>query len=87
MPAPSDPDRREAATSRKTSESSSSPPPPDVLRRWGALVAGGEAPLPTNLTPTELSVVLTVVARLRRERLVKFIAGAIARDFDRERPP
>lgn len=87
MPAPSDPDRREAVASQNSSDPSSSPTPPEVLHRWGVLVAGGETSLPTSLTPTELTVVLTVVARLRRERLIRFIAGAIARDFNRERPP
>lgn len=57
------------------------------LRRWGALVAVGEALLPTDLEPAELAIVLTEAGRLRRERLVRYIACALAQDLYREREP
>lgn len=57
------------------------------LHRWALLIASGEAPLPAELAPAELSVVLAEVARLRRERLVRFVARAIAQDIYCEREP
>ncbi len=54
------------------------------LRRWAELVASGETPLPADLKPEELRTVLREVGRLRRERLVRLIARAIARDLHGE---
>ena len=51
------------------------------LRRWAELVASGEAPLPEDLAPEELRTVLREVGRLRRERLVRLIARAVAQDL------
>lgn len=59
--------------------------PAERLRRWGALVATGEAPLPQELQPDEFRNLLLEVARLRRERLVRLVARAIARDLHRDR--
>jgi hypothetical protein len=55
--------------------------PAERLRRWAALVAVGEAPLPAEFSPAELSIVLAEVARLRRQRLVRVVARAIALDL------
>ena len=57
----------------------------EQLRAWATLVAGGEAPIPTSLEPAELSIVLAEVARLRRERLVRFLARSIAQDIHGDR--
>lgn len=57
------------------------PEPAERLRRLAALVAVGEASLPADMEPAEVSVVLAEVARLRRDRLVRFVARAIARDL------
>lgn len=59
--------------------------PNQRLRRLASLVAIGDAPMPTELEPSELSFVLGEVARLRRDRLITFLALAIARDIHRER--
>lgn len=59
--------------------------PNQRLRRLASLVAIGDAPMPTELEPSELSLVLAEVARLRRDRLINFFALAIARDIHRER--
>lgn len=59
--------------------------PNQRLRRLAALVAIGDAPLPTELDASELPLVLAEVARLRHDRLIHFIALAIARDIHRER--
>jgi hypothetical protein len=61
--------------------------PAERLRRWAALVAVGTAPLPEELTPAELTIVLREVARLRRERLVCLVARAIAHDLQGGREP
>lgn len=80
------PENEEEPTS--ADRSSSSPAAAiERFRRWGALVAVGEAPLPVELKPAELKIVLTEVARLRRERLVRFIACAIAKNINGERRP
>lgn len=55
------------------------------LRRLASLVATGIAPMPTDLEPSELSLVLAAVARLRRDRLIHFLALAIARDMHHHR--
>jgi hypothetical protein len=57
------------------------------LHRWAVLVAVGETPLPADLKPAELKSLLGEVARLRRERLVRSIARAIAQDIHSGREP
>ena len=74
-----------AATSR--ADALTTPGPAERLLRWAALVAVGDAPFPTDLEPEELSIVLTEVARLRRERLVRLVARAIAHDITGDREP
>jgi hypothetical protein len=59
--------------------------PAEQLHAWATLVAGGEAAIPTSLEPAELSIVLAEVARLRRERLVRFLARSIAQDIHGDR--
>lgn len=59
-------------------------PPTDqnqYLRRLASLIAVGDAPMPTDLEPSEESLVLAEVAQLRRDRLIQFLALAIARDI------
>lgn len=51
------------------------------LRRLAALAAVGETSLAPVSDPAELSTVLAEVARLRRKRLVSFIARALAQDI------
>jgi hypothetical protein len=67
------------------SDVSSLPEPAERLRRLAALVAVGETPLPADLEPAELSIVLAEVARLRRDRLVRLVARAIAWDLRQPR--
>jgi len=55
------------------------------LRRLAALAAVGESSVATVSDPAELSIVLAEVARLRRKRLVSFIARALAQDIHRGR--
>ena len=55
------------------------------LRRLASLIAIGDAQMPTDLESSELSIVLAEVARLRRDRLIQFLAIAIARDIHQER--
>ena len=69
------------------SEITPSVEPAERLRRWAALVAVGDAPLPAELRPAELSIVLAEVARLRRQRLVRLVARAIAQDIHGGREP
>ena len=57
------------------------------LRRWAELIASGETPLPADLKPEELTTVLREVGRLRRERLIRLIARALAGDLHRSREP
>ena len=61
--------------------------PTERLQRLAALVAVGDMPLPADLEPAELSIVLAEVARLRRARLVSMVARAIARDIRETREP
>lgn len=73
---------RSDSARRPDSASGTSPPAPapapDRLRRLGALVAVGDAPLPTDLDAAERRVVLVEAARLRRLRLIRWFARAIA---------
>jgi hypothetical protein len=67
-------DKSEAAHSRPTAKQ---------LEQWSDLVAQGEVPIPSDLTPDEFQRLLLGVARRRRKWLVKFIADAIAQDIVR----
>jgi len=61
--------------------------PTGRLLRLAAIIATGESQIPENLAAAELSVVLAEVSRLRRQRLVQFIARAIALDIHRSPGP
>ena len=58
---------------------------PDQLRLWARLVADGEAEFPPDLPPDQEQSLLYEVRRLRRARLITFIARQIALDIHRER--
>src|SRR5688500_13404585 len=53
----------------------------DQVLRWARLVADGAEPFPQGLGARQERVMLDEVRRLRRTRLVRFIAGQVARDF------
>jgi hypothetical protein len=53
--------------------------------RWARLVADGQVPLPTHLESSEQEALVRRVSQLRRLRLLKFIARAIAQDICRSR--
>ena len=57
------------------------PSAPVDLERLAELVASGESPLPESLSPQERHLVLLRVAKSRRDRLVCFVARAIAADI------
>ena len=76
---------RRANSPTGRSEDSPVVTPAQQLHAWAMLVADGEAPLPTSLEPADLSIVLAEVARLRRERLVRFVARSIAQDIHSDR--
>lgn len=57
------------------------------LRRLAGLIASGEASLPAHLATLELQTVLVEVACLRRERLIRLVARAIAADLRGAREP
>lgn len=56
---------------------------PVDLRRWAQLIANGELPFPTHLSASEFDRLAVEVSRLRRTRLIRYIARAIASDFER----
>ena len=64
------------AGSRSTAAASS-----ERLSRWAELIAVGEATLPDDLTPAEIRTVLRDVGRLRRKRMVRLVARAIAQEL------
>lgn len=76
---------RRAKSPASRSQTSPVLPHAEQLRAWAILVASGEAPIPTSLEPAELSIVLADVARLRRERLIRFLARSIAQDIHGDR--
>ena len=80
-------DRSDSDFSAGPSDVPSLPDSKERLRRLAALTAVGEAPLPADLGPEEHWFALAEVARLRRERLVNFVARAIALDIQRRREP
>ena len=51
------------------------------IRRLAELVATGEVPVPADLDRGQLRRLLAEVARHRRDRLVRYIARAIAMDI------
>jgi len=72
-----------------TTESTSVPPAAtqEQLMRLAQLVADGELPFPGNLPLERRQRLLVEVQRHRRERLVHYIARAIAEDILREAGP
>ena len=59
--------------------------PPTDVARMARLVATGEAPWPEHLAPTAAAELTMEVRRLRRSRLIRFIARQIAADIARDR--
>ena len=55
------------------------------IDRWAQLVADGQTSFPTELTSPQRETLMHRVARLRRTRLLNFIARAIAEDIFRSR--
>jgi hypothetical protein len=54
---------------------------PHQLVRLAELVADGKAALPSGLLPAQLQELVRRIRTLRRERLIRFIGQAIARDL------
>lgn len=54
---------------------------PEKLDRVANLIAEGEFPFPTGLSPDQQVLLTTEVRKKRHQRLVKFIARSIARDL------
>ncbi|QDT93585.1 hypothetical protein [Gimesia algae] len=54
---------------------------PEKLDRVANLIAEGEFPFPTGLSPDQQFLLATEVRKRRHQRLVKFIARSIARDL------
>jgi hypothetical protein len=52
-------------------------------RRLPKLIATGEMPFPSGLSQSETDLLAIEVSRLRRVRLVRYIAREIARDIER----
>jgi hypothetical protein len=61
-----------------------SPLPPEQLTRWAHLVADGREAMPAGLTPAQHAEMLRQVRRLRRRRLVRYIARQVALDLHRD---
>jgi hypothetical protein len=64
--------------------------PPSVgadfdVDRWAMLVTDGQVPFPTHLKSSAQEALMRRVSQLRRLRLLKFIARAIAQDICRSR--
>ena len=55
----------------------------EQLQRWAQLIACGEAEFPSELGLEDLKELLLLIGHFRRERLVSFIARAIAQDIHR----
>jgi hypothetical protein len=60
---------------------------PLQLERWADLVACGDALLPEGLAPDQERQLRQQVRRLRRARLVEYIARQIAQDLTRTAGP
>lgn len=67
----------------KTSGAARSDPssPGRDLKAVAQLVGTGEIPLPSDLLPEDLDLVVNVVRQRRRDRLVAYIARSIAADL------
>jgi hypothetical protein len=61
-----------------------SPLTSEQLQRWAARIAEGQDPFPRDLPAAERERLATEVRRLRRERLLAFLARAIAQDIRRQ---
>ncbi len=70
-----------SAPARQVGEIAERADSPTDLCRLAELVAAGEFPLPGDLARDSLERLVRDVRRLRRERLVKHIARAIALDI------
>jgi hypothetical protein len=55
----------------------------DQLARWAGLIAEGRAGFPDGLSAPQLGQLSCEVRRLRRARLVRWIARAVAHDLHR----
>ena len=55
----------------------------DQLTRWADLIANGEVGFPANLPAGQLRELIAEVRQLRRNRLIDYIARAIALDIHR----
>jgi hypothetical protein len=51
---------------------------PEQVRRWAELIADGRDRFPADLQPPDREGLLAAVLRRRRDRLVQYIARAIA---------
>ncbi len=60
---------------------STSPVDADQFGRWARLIAAGEAEIPDDWPNEQIDRLVAEVRRLRRLRLVGFVAQVIARDF------
>lgn len=60
---------------------------PSDVPRLARLVADGSMPFPTGLSVADVNRLAEEVVRIRRQRLLKFIARAIADDILREAGP
>lgn len=72
-----------------TADTKAAGPSPAVLtheqiNRWASLVANGEAVFPDNLPEAAKAALCQEVRRRRRDRLIRFVACAIARELWRE---
>jgi len=74
---------------KPATESTSAPPAatPEQLTRLAHLITNGELPFPGNLPLEREQRLLSDVQRRRRDRLVHYIARAIAEDILREAGP
>jgi len=82
-PSTANSDGREPPSSAPATEELST----DQLTRWADLIANGEVGFPANLPAGQLRKLIAEVRQLRRDRLIHYIAHAIARDIHRERGP
>lgn len=73
--------RRTGSPTPRTSRNSVPAETAERLLRLAELAAIGEATLDSLPDPAERSIVLAKVAELRRKRLVRYLARAIAQDF------
>ena len=65
---------------------STSPVDADQFGRWARLIAAGEAELPDDWPSGQIDRLVIEVRRLRRLRLVGFVAQVIARDLHSDTP-